>query len=826
MHHPKQWRRRSALQAIATVPVLAAPLATPLAGASPDRPWLGPEFWANPLQDWRRHNDRFECHVSGGDRNVFWLTRELAPRAGGFVMSVRLGRLDDGVKGPGYAGFRIGVQSWFRHYKDAAVRGVGLDAGLTNDGRLFIGEVKPGAPAVDTKDATLTLTLSGRQLELRCGASVVTAPDSWVAGGVALVCSTGEPAIPEPIAEPVFATAPKPRTARGGNTRYWFQDWTLTGAKVQDRSERAWGPILFNQYTLSRGVMRMTVQLAPVEAGVGKVELHNAQGKIAEAAPDPQSHTAHFRVAGWNENEATPYTVIFQNYRHRGTIAANPRNKPKITAGSLTCQNDFGYPHDDVARNLVHAKPDILFFTGDQVYERNGEYGIQRGPAEAARLDYLRKWYLFGWAWGHLTKDIPCVCLCDDHDVYHGNIWGAGGRKAEYPDGDRQNQQGGQDSGGYTMPADWVNLVQRTQSSHLPDAFDPTPVDQNITVYYTSLDWGGISFALLEDRKFKSAPASLLPGAKIRNGWIKNPAFDSATQGDVPGANLLGDRQEKFLEVWARDWSRDTWMKCAVSATIFANLATLPASATDDSVTQKLPVQKLGTYAPNEKKTQDHDSNGWPQTPRNRAVKLLRSCQAVHLAGDQHLGSLIQYGVDEHNDGVHALCAPAISNLFPRRWFPPNGQPLGEHLDGFGNRVTVRAVANPFQFGITPAALHERACGFSIVEFERATRRITLTNWPRWADLTRSDAKAYPGWPVTIHQMDNGLNTAAYVLPLKQPVKGLVEVASAKGERAYTLRLAAAVTELPVWNEGVYRVRTEAGRTIDVTATKRVRMKA
>ena len=49
---------------------------------------------------------------------------------------------------------------------------------------------------------------------------------------------------------------------------------------------------------------------------------------------------------------------------------------------------------------------------------------------------------------------------------------------------------------------------------------------------------------------------------------------------------------------------------------------------------------------------------------------------------------------------------------------------------------------------------------------------------------------------------------------------------SANGERTYTLRLAAAVTGLPVWNEGVYRVRTEAGRTIDVTATKRVRMKA
>lgn len=810
-------RRRTAIRTFATVPVL-----TTAASAAPtDRPWLGPEFWANPLQDWRRRDNRFECHVSGGDRNVFWLTRELAPRAGTFTMTVKLGRLDDNVKGPGYAAFRIGVKSWFGHYKDAAVRGFGLDAGVTNEGQLFIGEVKAGAPVIDTKDATLTLTLQDNVLTLKAGDQTVTSPAAWTDGGVALVCSTGAPTLPDPITEPTFATAPKPNTARGGNTRYWFRDWTLTGTKVEDRSERAWGPILFNQYTISKRTLKMTVQLAPVENSGAKVELHGPNGKLADATPDPQSHTAHFRLPNWDDTRDTPYTVIFQNYRHRGTIQRNPTSKAKITVGSLTCQNDFAYPHEEIARNLAHTKPDILLFTGDQVYERNGEYGIQRAPAEAARLDYLRKWYLFGWAWGHLTKDIPCVCLCDDHDVYHGNIWGAGGRKAEYPDGNRQNQQGGQDSGGYTMPADWVNLVQRTQSSHLPDPFDPTPIDQNITVYYTSLDWGGISFALLEDRKFKSAPATMLPAAQIRNGWIKNPAFDSAKQGDVPGAQLLGERQEKFLEAWARDWPVGTWMKCAVSATIFANLATMPKSTTDDSSTPKLPVQPLGTYAKDEKLVQDHDSNGWPQTPRLRAVKLLRSCQAVHLAGDQHLGSQIQYGVDGDNDGPHALCAPAISNLWPRRWFPPNGQPLGAHVDGFGNRITVHAVANPFQFGITPAALHERACGFSVVEFERASRKIVFSNWPRWADLTKPGAKPYPGWPLTIQQLDNGLNQAAYVLPLKRRVSGLVEVTHASGERVYTIRLDKPVTELPVWSPGDYRLKIESGAAIEAHTERR-----
>ena len=48
--------------------------------------------------------------------------------------------------------------------------------------------------------------------------------------------------------------------------------------------------------------------------------------------------------------------------------------------------------------------------------------------------------------------------IIDDHDVFQGNLWGAGGRKAR-----RVNE------GGYVMPADWVRMVERTQTSHLPD---------------------------------------------------------------------------------------------------------------------------------------------------------------------------------------------------------------------------------------------------------------------------------------------------------------------------------------------------------------------
>ncbi|MEZ5398580.1 MAG: alkaline phosphatase D family protein [Bryobacteraceae bacterium] len=822
-------KRRNLIKTIASVPVLPAVAAA----ASPDRPWLGPEYWANPLQDWRLRDGRFECFVSGGDRNVFWLTRELGP-SGDFTMSVRLGRLDS-ARAQGWAGFRMGVKTWFGEWKDAAVRGFGLNAGLTADGELFIGKPANG-PKIDASDANLELRLTGNRLTLTAAGQSVErdlppAERSWLQGGLALVCSSGAiPETPQPLTEPEFATAPKPGTNRGGNLRFWFRDWKIAGARVVNHPERSWGPVLFNQYTLSRGVMKMTVQLAPIADNEwAPVELVVRGKTIATADVDRFAATATFRVPSWNDKADTPYEVRMGTHRLTGTIRRDPVNKAKLVVGSLTCQNDFGFPHAEVARSLEASKPDILFFTGDQVYERNGEYGIQRSPVDTARLDYLRKWYLFGWAWGHFTRDIPCVCLADDHDVYHGNIWGASGRKAEYADAEHKDQQSAQDSGGYSMDARWVNMVQRTQSSHLPDPNDPAPVDQGISVYFCELRWGGVSFAVIEDRKFKSAPKVLMPEAKIRNGWIQNPAFDSAKQGDVAGAQLLGDRQERFLANWARDWSNGVWMKVAVSQTILANLATMPNWTTDDSPTPKLPVEPMGGYAKDEKKVQDHDSNGWPQTPRNRAVRLLRSCLAVHLAGDQHLGSLIQYGADEFNDGSWALCAPAISNLWPRRWFPVEeganrkpGSPryTGEHLDGFGNKVTVHAVANPHQFGIKPAALHERACGFSVVELDRATRRIAMVNWPRWEDVSKPGAKAYPGWPVTIEQADNGLTGAKHALRLKKKARGVVEVTeAASGAHVWTWRVPAPMDRLPVWRPGRYRVKHEGGEeTVDATA--------
>jgi hypothetical protein len=362
-------------------------------------------------------------------------------------------------------------------------------------------------------------------------------------------------------------------------------------------------------------------------------------------------------------------------------------------------------------------------------------------------------------------------------------------------------------------------MVQRTQTSHLPDPYDPTPVQQGIGVYYTDVLYGGVSFAVLEDRKFKSAPAALLPEANIWNGWPRNRDFDPQSQADVQGAELLGGRQLDFLERWANDWTAGTWMKVVLSQTLFANVATLPAGELTGSVIPSLEILSPDEYAEDERVVSDMDSNGWPQTGRNLALRAMRRGFAVHLSGDQHLGSTIQYGVDEWRDAGYALCVPSVANFWPRRWYPaePGGNRdpaapryTGDYEDGFGNKITVLAVSNPSRSDKEPASLHDRAPGYGIARFKRRTREISLAAWPRWADPGRGDGP-YPGWPVTFTQVDNYRRQPVAYLP-EIVVSGMEDAVvqilrDDSDEIVYTLRILGSKFVPPVYAAGSYTVR-------------------
>ena len=742
---------------------------------TPDRPWIGPDYWANPLQDWRIAGGALECIKTGPARSLMLLTRELSDRPAPFSSSIALApwHAPADQASSAWVGFRLAARGRFGDYRDDAVYGKGIEAGLRADGSLFIGDSSNAGVGEAAAIGRLQIELaeSGGRWQLRLGAYDLQGRER---------------------AQTLLDVA-DPRALRGAigivcnDAPCRIASWQASGPKLDTHGERAFGPILFTQYTLSRRVLKLTAQMAPVGAAESRevvlsVRLAGSAGAwrdVSRAAIDPLARTATFRLTNWDDGNDHEYRVSYESRDTKGqaisaafggTIRRDPRTKLKTVVAAFTGNNDLGFPHADVLKRVATFQPDLLIFTGDQIYEPVGGFGVQRAPLDMATLDYLRKWFMYGWEYRELLRDIPSVAMPDDHDVYHGNIWGAGGRDANdiVPALQREGvgaQTQKQDSGGFTMPVDWVNMVQRTQTSHLPDPVDPAPAERGIGVYFTELVWGGVSYAIIEDRKWKSAPAVMLPEAHIVNGWARNPEWDSSKHGDVAGAELLGARQMRFLESWAGDRSPDVWMKAFVSQTVFVNVATLPRGSRADDITTKLPIQPPGGYAPGEAPVQDHDSNGWPQSPRLAALRLMKQAGAVHISGDQHLGMTIQYGIDGFRDGPVAICVPSVANFWPRRWFPDaegaNREPgaprnTGDYLDGFGNKMTVLAVSNPFKHGIEPADINDRAPGYGIITFDRVERTITFAAWPRWVDPKAPGAKPYPGWPITIRQPPDG----------------------------------------------------------------------
>ncbi|HKK74616.1 MAG TPA: hypothetical protein VJ953_06070, partial [Saprospiraceae bacterium] len=742
------------------------------------RHFAGGDYWLNPLQAWQQNDGRLEVIAPGGDRNCVLLTRSLDTVRQSFATSVSIADqslTENQDTADAWVGFQLGLQGEFRDYRDAAIHGRGLSAGLTRRGVLFIGAPDPEASVTVNTWLEADLHLSAtpiptndrytlRLAALQGGDTLATTQneihESWLTGLLALSCSSTFPKGVDWSAErPAFAEVPNLGKRPGGTFACSFADWNLSGPKVKAFPERSYGPILWTQYTLSDKTLKMSVQMMPLGNGNRTVDLLMDGKPMLNALVEAPGNNAIFHLEDWDDTQAYPFTVRYtgdngQTFEYPGEIAANVvENKLKVA--SLSCVDDVGFPHQDLVDNVAAQDPDLLVFHGDQLYERVGGYGVER----KSKLDYLRKWYVFGWSFRNLYRDRPVVIIPDDHDIFHGNLWGEGGKLANIELG---YGYASQDDGGYKERPDFVNMVHRTQTGHLPDPVDPEPVLNDISVYFTNMNYRGVSFAILGDRQWKSAPKQYFPEAEIENGWPQNRSWNAKTDAYHPDAELLGPRQEAFLEDWVADWAPEVYMKAVISQSPFCNVATLPADIYHDKYVPGLPKYKKGEYPPDDRPVADFDSNGWPQNKRNKAIQTMRKAFALHFVGDQHLGSTGRYGTNEYDDGGYWIASPAVSNLWPRRWYPAaygaDGKPedapryIGKYEDGFGNKISVRAVANPYDIDREPGKVFDKAPGFSIIEFDIPDRKLTLAAWPRWAAPA---AGPYEGWPITISQQEN-----------------------------------------------------------------------
>jgi alkaline phosphatase D len=820
---------------------------------SPDRVWAGPDYWANRLQDWSVRSGRLECLSEKPMRTVHLVTRNISKNRGNINTSVNIFlRESDKADPDAAAGFLIGAGRGLDYLAASLIfhswgELAGIFIGLDTRGNLFIRDfekenyfyVYDKKNNITWKEAQVIVTISPeddnyaiRILAINPFTNIVIdkieyngIPQERIQGNIALAAHAGY--------------------GKQKSAGFSFSEWKVSGTKIGRNNEGNIGPVITAQYTLSRNTLKITAQLMPLGENDNEevlLEMKEGEKWVQESSTKilKPSYTAHFRINDWTVKENTEYRIAYKLksaknniFYLNGVIKHDPVEKEEIKMLSLSCiqqiikpdRNKWSgidggyfpysrailYPHNLLVTNLKKVDADILYFAGDQVYEGASPTAADFGPN--AGLDYLYKWYLWCLTYRDLTTCIPAITIPDDHDVYHGNLWGAGGKAT--PEGKTGAEA--QDAGGYKMPAEFVNMVQATQTSHLPDPFDPRPVAQGIGVYYTECNIGGISMAVLEDRKFKSAPGELLPDAMISNGWPLNKNWSTRYDSRIDNAVLLGERQLSFLEQWAGDWSNQTWMKVALSQTLFSNLATLPRDSMDDNAVPVMPIPDSGAYIDGDKLATDFDSDGWPQIERDKAIKLFRKAFATHIVGDQHLGSTVQYGVDDFRDAGYAIVSPATGNIWPRHWFPPaegkNRKPewpknYGDFEDGFGNKLTVFAVANPHKTEMEPTAHNELSTGFSLIKFNRLTHDIELANWPYYADPEKD--KPFPFWPVRISQLDNyGKLTTGWLPEVK--VEGITNPVikiyrEFTGELVYSLRIAGSSFQPKVFEMGNYRI--------------------
>ena len=366
-----------------------------------DRTWIGPDFWANRLQDWSINNGRIETTQQAADkplRTLHLLTRRVGPQEGTLRMQVETGWLEaETMTEQAEVGFLIGAGRTMDYRAAALIHhspgpGAGIFAGMDRKGNLFIRNIgespenivflPTNAAAINT--ATLSVDIAsepeGYKITIaRFGSDGTTAEQTLelpnltsqdIEGNVALVSSYD---------------------------RAWFSDWVIEGNKFDSFPDRTAGPVLGTQYTLSRQTMKMTAQLMPIgdqDSQQATLEIME-NGQWQPIATEPvvvPGYTATFRVTDWNDTQDIPYRVAYdmktaspaQTYYWEGTIRKDPVDQPVVSVAGFTGNHNTArgveqggfawwervwFPHTDITSNVAQQDVDVLFFSGDQVYE-------------------------------------------------------------------------------------------------------------------------------------------------------------------------------------------------------------------------------------------------------------------------------------------------------------------------------------------------------------------------------------------------------------------------------------------------------------------------
>ena len=277
-----------------------------------DRIWIGKDFWSIPIEDWKINGGRIESTGEIPESRVMMLTHSLVPAGGSFRMSVRAGLLEKG-ESPGSAGFLIGMDDEVDHsVKSVCYFGKGIRAGVSLEGYAFLKDKRLSLPEDFNWDA-FTMTVKGDhdKLSLEVKDAGGNSPGMLTCDADSLKGLLG------------VATNLKLKTDHNGTSKFWFDDWKLSGTRVAENPEEAFGPVLWTMYTLSKKSVKLMAFLPPVGAKDNRevklqLKKNGEWADVLSETIEPDTRTAVFSVDDWDPSKDAAFRVEYDEREKTG----------------------------------------------------------------------------------------------------------------------------------------------------------------------------------------------------------------------------------------------------------------------------------------------------------------------------------------------------------------------------------------------------------------------------------------------------------------------------------------------------------------------------
>lgn len=278
--------------------------------------WIGRAWWANPLWDWKK-DGYGGVQVPAAKQRALSLLPLTVAETGEYIAlqsTITFSNISPGIAGNVAAGFALSRIGVFEDYRSAVVYPKSqLPAVIRSDGLLSL----PGVTSktgVSLKGDPILLTLQGFKVN---GSVLLTLTAKQSSVEVSISTHVQISQVTGVLA--LITEGPSRNSELVPQAIVTFRNFSVFGSMVSQKPDRSFGPILWTQYTISDGTLRIQAQLSPIDSPetVTLLVTPLSGGKTTQkfiAKSQRLSRTVRFTIANWDSNRRWRYVIQINVY--------------------------------------------------------------------------------------------------------------------------------------------------------------------------------------------------------------------------------------------------------------------------------------------------------------------------------------------------------------------------------------------------------------------------------------------------------------------------------------------------------------------------------